>query len=388
MAFFSFWRPQSHVVANLAETPRPGPAITPAMYSVSFPKLRTSESPSLVSTFVASHRDADTDAFLDQCERNGRNIALLKHIRAQHSKYVDAQRMRGLSRTDAGALYLNHSMLVATPAQFRALLSQASPQTTGASAGRSSEPVPRSLLDVGAGRGEVTAALASALDVTAAQVTVVEASRPLRRQLASAGYHVSCSLDELPDGSFGVVSLLNVLDRCDTPHELLAAALRVLHPRGLLLVATPIPFCSTIHDGKVGMIDAHRPVKMPLQLSQGCASQSPFELHVAAFVRAAFAPLPLQLLAWTRVPYLCTGGAWRTYYHLEDALFVLRVAGVNDGGFISSRSGSGGRSNHSRERSSGAECTTSTTTSATRMSHAQLPQPRPAAGHAESTRVA
>ena len=50
-----------------------------------------------------------------------------------------------------------------------------------------------------------------------------------------------------------------------------------------------------------------------------------FEKHLAGFVAATVRKLPgLRLMAWTRVPYLATGTVEQTYYHLENALLVLR----------------------------------------------------------------
>ena len=135
-----------------------------------------------------------------------------------------------MSRTDASAAHLNVTLLLASTEQFRRVLA---PALTGAP-----RSPPHALLDIGAGRGDVTAALAAALGAAPHRVTVLEASAPLRRRLAAAGYRARASLDELAGERFGAVALMNVLDRCDDPHGLLAAALGALRPRGLLLVAT------------------------------------------------------------------------------------------------------------------------------------------------------
>ena len=59
----------------------------------------------------------------------------------------------------------------------------------------------------------------------------------------------------------------------------------------------------------------------------------------AGTAAAAFSSLPLRLVAWTRLPYLCMGDAVETWYTLDNALFVFRGAG--DGGrrlsFLSGR---------------------------------------------------
>ena len=85
------------------------------------PTKRTSTSAALASTFLLSTRDAETDAFLDKCRRDGRDPAHVARERAGSAAVTDAQRLRGVSRTDAIALHLNHSMVVATSAQVRQL---------------------------------------------------------------------------------------------------------------------------------------------------------------------------------------------------------------------------------------------------------------------------
>ena len=44
----------------------------------------------------------------------------------------------------------------------------------------------------------------------------------------------------------------------------------------------------------------------------------------SALVAATVGTLPLRVAAWTRVPYLSSGTTEQTYYHLDDALLVLR----------------------------------------------------------------
>lgn len=325
--------------------PSPGPDVGPQLYGVSLAALcqtpgtaqgETDAADSLASTFVPSSRDADTDAFLATAASNGRNISLLAAAAAQQRKFADAQRTLGLSRTDASAMYLKRPMLVATTAQFRNMLSH-SPA--------GSAQAPPSLLDVGAGIGEVTSALAAALDVQPSEVTAMEASAPLRSQLSAKGYRVALSFDELESGSFGAVSLLNVLDRCDAPYDVLKSALRVLHPAGTLLVATVIPFCAKVHYGARGRINAARPPTAPITLppGAGCEFDRRFEPLAKAFASAVFGELPLRVGAWTRVPYLSLGGTSKTYHYLDNAIFALRRADIGGTATTGQNSSDGGR---------------------------------------------
>jgi hypothetical protein len=66
------------------------------------------------------------DAFLAAAASDGESAEGMESMRENHRKYLRAQR-RGMSRTDASALHLNVSMLVATAEQFQALLKKVEP---------------------------------------------------------------------------------------------------------------------------------------------------------------------------------------------------------------------------------------------------------------------
>jgi 2-polyprenyl-3-methyl-5-hydroxy-6-metoxy-1,4-benzoquinol methylase len=258
---------------------RDGPKVTASMYSVDLSELRWRwHAPHMASTFIPVQRDEATDAFLAAAASEGESAARLDSMREQRRQYVRAQR-RGMSRTDASAQYLNRTMLVATSEQFRALLMR------GGGGDRA-----KSLLDIGAGRGSVTASLAQALRLNVSQVTTMESSLPIRQELRQAGYQTVKGFDEL-NSSFGAVALLNVLDRCDDPRTLLRAAAKAMDPRGVMLVATVLPYCDKVHEGIPGQIDAHRPPTKPLALraSLRCGAIHPqsFEANVAAFITEA-----------------------------------------------------------------------------------------------------
>ena len=328
--------------AGASQWPAPGRPVLSTAYSVDLGKLpQTPEfaaaSAALASTFLLSTRDAETDAFLDKCRRDGRDPAHVARERAGSAAVTDAQRLRGVSRTDAIALHLNHSMVVATSAQVRRLVAMA----TQRGGGGALPPPPTTLLDIGAGRGEVTAALAAGLGVAPAAVAAMENSAPLRKLLTAAGYRAVGGFGDLRRGGaeaatverFGAVALLNVLDRCDDPLGLLGTAARAVRPGGLLVVATVLPFCASVYFGAVGRTRARRVPAKPLQLPvpYRCGTRRPFEEQAAAFVAATVARWPaLKVVAWTRVPYLSSGDARRTWYTLDNAVFVMRVGEMTE----------------------------------------------------------
>ena len=242
-----------------------------------------------------------------------------------------------MGRTDASAAHLKVRLLLASAAQFQHLLAPA----------LTSSP-PTALLDIGAGRGEATGALASAMGLPASRVTIMETAAEIRRKLVSErGFRAVASFDELGAGErFGAVSLLNVLDRCDDPLGLLGTAVSALRPDGVLLVATVLPFCPVVYEGVKGKVGAHRAPRHALRLppSLRCGwgeklgnhdgdrylmektflDRRRFAEHLSGFISATVGTLPLRVVAWTRVPYLSTGTTEQTYYHLDNALLVLR----------------------------------------------------------------
>ena len=103
------------------------------------------------------------------------------------------------------------------------------------------------LLDVGAGEGSVTACLAPLFQ----EVITTEVSAPMLWRLRRRGYeaHGTERPGSLAPRTFDVVSLLNVLDRCDHPISLLRECRELLAPgHGRLLLAVVIPYrqCRTI----------------------------------------------------------------------------------------------------------------------------------------------
>lgn len=49
-----------------------------------------------------------------------------------------------------------------------------------------------------------------------------------------------------------------------------------------------------------------------------------FESSVATLNEQVFMPLNLEIVKWTRLPYLCEGTTKRDYFVLNDAVFVLK----------------------------------------------------------------
>ncbi len=130
-----------------------------------------------------------------------------------------------------------------------------------------------------------------------------EAGVPLPLHAASGSPGVHC------------VSLLNVLDRCDTPRTLLTRLRDVLLPgEGRLLLAVVLPFRPFVEDGTQRRTPAE---------ALGLSPDASFEASLAALWQTVLQPLGFRLEAVSRVPYLSDGDTKCPVYCLDDALIVL-----------------------------------------------------------------
>jgi len=83
---------------------------------------------------------------------------------------------------------------------------------------------------------------------------------------------------------------------------------------GLALVSFVIPFKPYVEfESK-----SHRPKeRLPIPGNS-------YEAEVVNFVEKVLIPNGWELVKWTRVPYLCDGDINQAYYHLDDAVFLIR----------------------------------------------------------------
>ena len=273
----------------------------------------------LSARWVQLHCDESTTSFL---LASGARSSI---ARAAQSAAAAALRTR-LSLTDANAMVGRGSMHVLSTEQARLLLR------------RSAEPS-GALLDVGAGDGGVTACLSPLFSATVA----TEVSAPMCRRLSQRGFALSLLTEDvtlaglrsvaetsaqpltaevdaaLRDG-FDCVSLLNVLDRCDTPLTLLRSLASLLKPgSGQLLLAVVLPFRPFVEQGT-----ERRPPAEALHLPPNAS----FETSVERLWATVLDPLGFRLDALSRVPYLSDGDSVAPVYTLDDALFVLSLPGT------------------------------------------------------------
>ncbi len=173
------------------------------------------------------------------------------------------------------------------------------------------------LLDVGAGSGDVTAALSGCFD----EVQTTEVSRGMARRLTRRGlqcHAVDLTETPLPATTlpFNAVSLLNVLDRCRRPRLLLRHCLLALAPGGVLIVALALPYRPFYFDGPA--------TPEPLErLECDTGPTGTWEDGARRFIERDLLPLGLRLECFARAPYLSAGDSARELYELDDVVVVL-----------------------------------------------------------------
>jgi SAM-dependent methyltransferase len=171
------------------------------------------------------------------------------------------------------------------------------------------------LLDVGAGSGDVTAALAPCFD----ELETTEVSRGMVRRLNARGFR--CRELDMTDSpivipAFSAVSLLNVLDRCRKPKTLLEHCLAALEPGGTFIVALALPYQPFYFAG------ASTPE--PLEhLDCDPGPSGAWEDGARRFIERDLLPLGLTLEGFARAPYLSAGDSRRALYELDDVVVVL-----------------------------------------------------------------
>ncbi len=171
-----------------------------------------------------------------------------------------------------------------------------------------------SLLDVGAGSGDVTLILAPLFRRTLA----LETSRGMVTRLRQRGLAARrCNLvcDPAPEGRFDTIALLNVLDRTAQPRTLLGACRRVMRDGSCLLLSVPLPFRPHADPGGR---------TVPPAETLDVAGRS-WERQLVSLVERELRPLGFDVLRWTRLPYLSAGDAHQLVYVLDSAVLVCQL---------------------------------------------------------------
>ncbi|KAI9917568.1 hypothetical protein PsorP6_013088 [Peronosclerospora sorghi] len=281
----------------------------------------------LHSAFVQLDCDEETRVFLDTCTGGSLWDSLSSTVLGCFYSLTDANGILGRTMLSAlvslNGIFLTYvlrfmcvggQMFVLSRAQVQRLLHREQPvKNYGGS----------SLLDIGAGDGNVTASLASLVD----NVTTTEVSAPMVAHLSARGYNSvqTCDLQHEFVQSrkpYTIISLLNVLDRADKPLTMLHEIREMLDPEhGLFLLAVVLPFSAFVEVGTQRMVPTET---LPMRGGL-CAEGASFEVAASLLLRNVLRPAGFKLRHFSRVPYLCRGDLQQPYYVLSDAIFVLEV---------------------------------------------------------------
>ncbi len=169
------------------------------------------------------------------------------------------------------------------------------------------------LLDIGAGQGFVTLRAKDLFtEIVATETAPSMVERLQAKGIQAHGVDIAWHPEVFEAESFDVVSVLNVLDRCEQPLTLLDTALSYLKPGGLLILSDPLPFSQQVRDPRK-------------QVREFLPTESKsFEAAFRVFYEEVIVPRGVELVLATRLPYVYKNTRANPYVALDDFLMVCR----------------------------------------------------------------
>lgn len=258
----------------------------------------------LASKFVQFACDEETDQFIDMCYQ--KSDWFMTHLYHSIARSVLGFFM---TSTSINGLLGRGSMFVFSRDQFIKLYfgdlsSKSDDQLTSIR--------DKCLLDIGAGDGKVTNVMAEYFD----KVYATEISPVMRKILSKKGYKVlNVDTWHTENITYDLISCLNILDRCDRPLTLLDQLVDKLKPGGHILIALVFPISQYVETSDSG---DHKPRE---SLS---VTGTTLEEQVASFYKEVLQTRSLEIVRWSRLPYLCEGDIDLSYYWLDDVVMLLK----------------------------------------------------------------
>lgn len=177
-----------------------------------------------------------------------------------------------------------------------------------------------SMLDVGAGDGNVTMRLAQSLFLLKNSITLnvfaTETSYIMKDRLREKGMTVINEIRDL--SNVHLISCLNVLDRCVDPRGLLTDIYNSLHPNGRALLALVLPY-----NHYVERSETHLPVEplMPHWPNRTLPFNDEINVYFQELEKIGF-----KIESFTKAAYLCEGDIRQSFYWLIDILVIVSKA--------------------------------------------------------------
>lgn len=141
------------------------------------------------------------------------------------------------------------------------------------------------------------------------------ASRRLRAAGLEAVYAEKLSAEHLGCNKFDAIFILNVLDRCKDPFDMLDRVRGLLKDEGWLVVSVVLP--ATQSDAAAEKGSEQRKWNVRGLTFEACA---------ASLLREVFIPSGFELVRLVRAPYFCAGDSYSPVAALDACVLTFRVA--------------------------------------------------------------
>lgn len=162
-----------------------------------------------------------------------------------------------------------------------------------------------SLLDIGAGDGLVTDKFKEIVNNN--NIICIETASKLIKALEKKGYKTKTDIE----GEYELISLLNVLDRCEYPITIMKKIHQIKSK--FIIVSIVLPFSGFYQEG----------TKKYPQKESFCEKYKNFEESVNV-ISVKFNELGFDVIRISRVPYLSEGNINREMFFLDTAVFILK----------------------------------------------------------------
>lgn len=182
------------------------------------------------------------------------------------------------------------------------------------------------LLDIGAGDGNVTLQLKPLFntvyttEVSDRMVHKLQAIHQFNCYQTTDIHYIFKDIKQHHNNiSPSVITLFNVLDRCDHPIQLLRDIYNNMSSTSILLLAVVLPLKPSVENSD-GTWSA------PIQsiVTRGYTCCSTYEDSLTGLIDDIILPIGYTLQSISRVPYISAGDTVKPFYVLQDALIVLQ----------------------------------------------------------------